>query len=235
VGHRRGYCDATPVANIKARSQNGPRSRVLSELELADVWNACLDDDYGRIVRLLILTGQRKTEIGDLDWREVDAGTRQIELPPERTKNARAHIVPLSDEALVILRGVPRRKGRDLVFGCGAGGFSGWSKAKAELDAGIAAARKDAGLRPMLSWVLHDLRRTFVTGISERGFAQPHVVEAIVNHVSGAKAGVAGVYNKAVYLNERRRALDVWGQHIAALAAGRESNVVPLARPVERA
>jgi integrase len=222
------------VTNIKARNQNGSRSRVLSERELAVVWNACADDDYSRIVKLLILTGQRKSEIGSLDWREVNAGERMIELPPSRTKNGRAHIVPLSDEALAILKNVKPGKGRDFVFGRGAGGFSGRSKAKAVLTARIAKAEahtaRKTDRKPMAPWVIHDIRRTVVTGLHEKAIAQPHIVEAIVNHASGYRADVGGVYNRAVYLNERRRALDLWGQHIAALVAGRESNVIPIAR-----
>ncbi len=212
----RGYCDASPTLHIGARAERRPRSRVLSEGELVEVWRACGDDDYGRIVRLLILTGQRRREIGDLAWGEIDREKRQIELPAARTKNHRPHIVPLSDEAIALLPA--EREGREFVFGRGEGGFSGWSKAKAELDARIAAARKKAGVRKaMPAWRLHDLRRSVVTHINERKIATPHVVEAIVNHVSGHLAGVAGVYNKAAYLDERRNALTAWGKHVLGL------------------
>ena len=160
-------------------------------------------------MRLLILTGQRRAEIGDLAWLEIDFEKRQAELPEHRTKNGRPHVVPLGPQALAILKSTTQDNGRELVFGIGAGGFSGWSKAKEELDARIVAARKKAGTKkPMPLWVLHDLRRSFVTHIGEQRFAQPHVIEAIVNHISGAKAGVAGVYNKALYLDERRHALE---------------------------
>jgi hypothetical protein len=98
----------------------------------------------------------------------------------------------------------------------------GWSKAKSELDQRIAAAN---GSR-IAAWTLHDLRRTFVTQVSEHGIAPPHVVEAIVNHISGVKAGVAGVYNRATYLQEKRRSLDLWAAHVAALIDGRASNIV---------
>jgi integrase len=209
----RSYCDLNPVQNIQRRSQSGPRSRVLSEPELVAVWKACLDDDHGWIIRLLILTGQRKSEIGDLGWCEIDLEKRQIELPPERTKNGRAHIVPLSNEALAVLSNAERLKGRSLVFGKGGGGFVCWSRAKRNLDNRLPTK--------MLGWTVHDIRRSVVTHLHELGFAHPHVVEAIVNHVSGHQAGVAGVYNKAAYLSERRRALDLWGQHIATLVDGK--------------
>ncbi len=227
----RGYLDNNPTLNVRARAQAEARVRVLSEAELVEIWKACdAADDYCRIVRLLILTGQRRTEIGDLSWPEIDFEKRQIELPEARTKNGRPHVVPLCDEALCILRAVPRRDGRALLFGVGAGGFSGWSKAKAELDARIAKARAKADSRskPMPAWRLHDIRRSVVTHLHERGFAQPHVVEAIVNHVSGHQAGVAGVYNKATYLAERGRALALWGAHVTALVEGRMSKVVPM-------
>jgi integrase len=216
----RGHCAANPTLHISPRAQNKARERVLSEEELAEVWCACRDDDYGYIVRLLLLTGQRRREIGDLAWPEIDLSARQIELPASRTKNNRPHLVPLCNEALAILNKIERSEDRDLVFGRGEGGFSGWSRAKAELDERIAAARRQAHVRkPMLPWRLHDLRRSYVTHINERGFAQPHVVEALVNHISGHLAGVAGVYNKAVYLEERREALKRWGAHIFALVA----------------
>ena len=212
----RGLAETTPVLHIRARSTAKGRKRVLTEAELREVWHACRDDDYGRIVRLLMLSGQRKTEIGDLAWSEVNLGERQIELPGERTKNHQAHIVPLSDAALALLP--VRREDRELLFGRRDGGFSGWSKAKAELDARIAAARKASGERkPMPPWVLHDLRRSFVTHVSQLGFAPPHVVEAIVNHVSGHRAGVAGIYNHATYATEGRQAMEAWARQLSDL------------------
>jgi integrase len=173
------------------------------------VWHACAHDDYGRILRLLILTGQRKSEIGNLSWSEIDFERLQIELPGSRTKNKRSHLVPLSDQAITILRTILRRLDRDLLFGQGAGGFSGWSKSKERLDARLPTN--------IASWTVHDIRRSVVTHMGERGFAEPHVVEAIVNHISGTKAGVAGVYNRAAYANEKRRALELWAEHLGAL------------------
>lgn len=232
----RGYLDSNPTLDVRSRATGTGRSRVLTEPELVEVWKACLDDDYGRIVRLLMLNGQRRAEMGDLARSEADKEKRQIELPEHRTKNGRPHIIPLSDPAMDILEAAEafEKEGRELVFGYGAGGYGGWSKSKAEMDTRIAEARETAAQRdrtrakPMPQWTLHDLRRSFVTHVSERGFAQPHVVEAIVNHVSGAKAGVAGIYNRAAYLTEKRQALELWADHLLALVDGTSSNVVPL-------
>jgi integrase len=225
----RGYSETNPTLNISPRAQGSSRERVLTEAELVEIWRASADDDYGYIIKLLILTGQRRAEIGDLGWSEIDRAKSQIELPASRTKNGRPHLVPLCEQALEILDRIEVEEDRDLVFGRGEGGFSGWSKAKAELDERIAAARRDAGVKkPMPPWVLHDLRRSFVTHLNEIKFAPPHVIEAIVNHVSGHLAGVAGTYNKALYLDERRRALVLWGQHLTMLLEGRSDNVVAL-------
>ena len=225
----RGYLDINPTIGIRSRGQNGGRTRVLSEAELVAIWQACRDDDFGRIIRLLILTGQRETEIGSLRWSEIDLEKRLIELPPSRTKNKRPHLVPLSDQALAIIQSASRSAdGPDCLFGRDGHGFKNWSLAKSTLDARIAASGT-----PMPHWTIHDIRRSFVTHTGDNGFAQPHVVEAILNHVSGSKSGVAGVYNKATYLNERRQALDIWAQHVAALVAGDQSpaaKIVPLKR-----
>jgi integrase len=205
----RGHVDFTPVQNIASRSESDGRSRVLTEAELVAVWRACSDDDYGKIIRLLILTGQRKSEIGSLEWPEIDTKKAQIELPAERTKNGRPHIVPLSDPAIDILASVHPVAGRQKIFGAREGGYSGWSKSKAQLDVRLSAS--------MAAWVLHDIRRSVVTHLHELGIAPPHVIEAIVNHVSGHRAGVVGVYNKAAYLGERQLALRRWAEHVMRL------------------
>ena len=168
------------------------------------------------------LTGQRRTEIGDLSWPEIDLEKRQIELPEVRTKSKRPHLVPLSDQAPAILQAVPRG-GSDFLFGRG-DGYRGFDRSKGQLDDRIAASTG----KPLPHWTVHDLRRSFVTHIGENGFSLPHVTEAIVNHVGGTKAGVAGVYNKALYLAERRQALDLWGNHITTLVAGGTGKVVAM-------
>ena len=217
----RSYCEVNPVSNIRQRHEGGARCRVLSEAELTAVWKACRDDDYGSIVQLLILTGQRREEIAGLMWPEIDFERREIRLPAERVKNGRPHTVPLSDVAMAILRAIPRRLERDFVFGNGARGFQGWSRAKRSIDKRLPAE--------MPAWTLHDIRRSVATHLGENGFTQPHVVEAIMNHISGHKGGVAGIYNRSTYANEKRQALDLWGAHITALTEGRANNIIALA------
>jgi integrase len=176
---------------------------------------------------VLILTGQRRNEIGGLRWSEVDFPARLIRLPAERTKNGRANDTPLAEPAVRLLQARPRRIGpKDFVFGVTTG-FGAYSAAKAALNERLAEARRAAGAATMPPWVLHDLRRSVATGMAELG-VQPHVIEAVLNHVSGHKAGVAGVYNRAVYDKEKRAALDRWADHVLAAVEGRDTNVVPM-------
>lgn len=123
-------------------------------------------------------------------------------------KNGRPHEVPLSPAALEILEAAPQRAGRDLVFGDGQGAFSGFSRAKASLDKRVGDE--------VAEWTVHDLRRTAATGMAKIGVL-PHVVEAVLSHVSGARAGVAGIYNRADYRPEKRDALDRWAAFVRVL------------------
>jgi integrase len=215
-----GIAEQNPVTGT-ARRKEVARSRVLADAELRNVWQALTDDEFSSIVRLLILTGQRREEIGGLYWREVEANL--IRLPPERVKNKREHTIPLATPARAILEKQPRRNTRALVFGRGENGFSGWSRCKARLDTRIAEM---IGY-PLPAWTLHDLRRSVVTGMANIG-AKPHVIEAVVNHISGHKAGVAGVYNRSKYETEKATALLMWSDHVLAVVGGRQQNVVPL-------
>jgi integrase len=230
-----GMVDANPVSRTNKAADGGNRDRVLAEVELREILGALEDDQFGAIVRLLALTGQRRAEIGDLRWSEVDLDAATIELPAARTKNKHPHQVPLAPAALAIVKAQPRRstKGgaRDLIFGFGRAGYSDWSKAKLALDRRIAEARKAMGVNePMQSWRLHDLRRTMSTVMHDRLGVQPHIVEAVLNHASGHKAGVAGVYNYAAYEREKRVALELWAEHVTAFVEGRDSKVVALQR-----
>jgi integrase len=212
---RQGKAESNPVSFTEKREEKS-RDRVLTDAELAAIWNAAGDGDYGTIVKMLILTGQRREEIGGLRWSEIAGDT--INLPPNRTKNGKAHFVPLSGPVRGLL---PARTGRDHVFGRGDGadGFAGWSAAKAALDKRLGDT--------VAPWRLHDLRHTLSTQMHEKGVA-PHVVEAIINHISGHKAGVAGRYNHANYSAERKAALDMWAKHVLSL-------VGPKPKPVAKA
>jgi integrase len=213
-----------PEGNVVAytnKREEKSRDRVLGDPELKQIWNACLDDYYGAVIRLLILTGQRFNEIAALRWDEVY--DEQMVLPGERTKNARAHIIPLSEPAKAILANFPRAN-RKHVFGRDDGGFQGRSAAKAKLDERISAAGK-----PIANWTPHDLRRTVATRMAELG-VQPHIIEAVLNHVSGHKGGVAGIYNRATYDKEKREALNLWAEHLMATIEGHAATVVPLKR-----
>jgi integrase len=214
---REGLLDTNPVTGTARADECGSRDRVLSQEELAELWAALPQSGFGEIVRLLILTGQRREEIGRLRWSEVDLDRSLIVLPPERTKNLRQHEVQLSTQARAIIERRPKRKGRDFIFGTGEAGFSGWSKSKERFDKALLAKRKAADRRakPLPSWRLHDLRRTAATQMAELG-VQPHIIEAVLNHVSGHKAGVAGIYNRAKYLPEMASALQKWADYLVA-------------------
>ena len=216
-----GLCETNPVDGTNKPDERRPRDRVLSDPELAAIWNAATDSDFGRIVKLLMLTAQRRNEIGELRWSEVDMASATITLPAERTKNGRAHTVPLSADALDILRSIPHRNERDVVYG-DARGFAGWGAAKARLDEKLGNTVKP--------WTLHDLRRTGATRMADSG-VQPHIIEAVLNHIGGHKGGVAGIYNRAAYEPEKRAALDTLANYIkTAIAKATGANVTRLPR-----
>jgi integrase len=219
---REGLAEVNPVIGTNRAVDETSRDRVLSDEEPAAVWRACRDDDYGRIVRLLILTGQRREEVGGIVGAEINFLQARWSIPRERTENGLSHEVPLSAAAVDVIRGSPLGMSRDLLFGEGHGSFQGWSKAKAALDRRIT----QSGAK-IPAWRLHDLRRTVATRMAELGVL-PHVVEAVLNHISGHKAGVAGVYNRALYSAKKRQALELWGEHIRALVQERLPDVVSL-------
>ena len=221
-----GLADANPVVGTKKPVEEIARDRVMTDEELAAVWNEAGGGDYGAIVRLLILTGQRREEVGGMLWSEIDLDKRAWRIDAERIKNGLAHDVPLAPQGVEILRALERRDARALVFGSRKGPFSGWSKAKAALDARVSAT---LGQSPATPWRLHDIRRTVATRMADLG-VQPHVIEAVLNHISGHKAGVAGVYNRATYANEKRHALELWARHVGTIVRGDASNIVPLAK-----
>ena len=225
---REGYIDSNPAAYTNKAAENGGRDRLLTDAELVAIWRGLGGDQYGTIMKLLILTGARRHEIGSLQWSEVDLDDDTVTLSAARTKNRREHVIPLSTSARALLAAQPHRaegdgSPREFIFGHGACGFSDWSGSKADLDARIAAANKG---EPLPHWVPHDFRRAISTTLHERLGVPPHVVETILAHVGGHKSGVAGVYNLASYLDERRRALQRWADHIEQLLGRKKSTKV---------
>jgi integrase len=212
-----GLVEANPVIGTTRPQEAKPRERVLDDDELAQVWKASGDDAFGKVIRLLILTGARRAEVGGMRWSELDFEHGTWVIPAERVKNGRQHTLPLTPLAVSIIESVPRRVGRDHLFGTRSnGGLSHWH-AKAELDQRLT-------IKP---WRVHDLRRTLATRLCDLGIA-PHVVEQILNHQSGHRAGIVGVYNKSRYEREVVTALSMWTDHIRTLVDGGERKVLPM-------
>jgi integrase len=220
---REGLCEHNPVIATN-RPDEGikPRERVLADAELRAIWNACQDDDFSRIVKMLLLTGCRREEIGGLKRSEVSFDTGAMIIAGERTKNGRTLELGLPALALDILRSAPVREGRDYFFGRFGGPFAGWAAGKVCHDARIVLTSG----KPLAPWTLHDLRRTFRTGLGRLGVA-PHIAELAVNHVKG---GIQAVYDKYRYQCEINAALALWADHVAAVIEGRESNITVLRR-----
>ena len=219
---------ANPCAGIRAPADEQPRERVLSAGELLAIWKAAegVSGPAGRMIRLLILTGQRLREAGQMRWPEVDLTAPTWTLPGERAKNGRSHVIPLAPAAVEILENAPLFEGGDAVFtNDGAKPIAGFSAIKARIDK----------LLPddMVAWTFHDLRRSFASGCA--GLGVPiHVVEKLLNHVSGSFGGIVGVYQKFDFAGEQRAAVEAWARHIEQLNGGAGAeNVVALrgARP----
>jgi integrase len=213
---RSGIADSNPAVGTPRPGAGRGRDRVLSDGELGAVWRAAEPlNDYGRIVRLLILTASRRAEIGAMSWSELDLEAGIWTLPAARAKGGRAHQLPVTPMVAAIIATVPRRASRDYLFGERGAGFGGWNSGKRALD-------RRAGVT---GWVIHDLRRTAATGMANLG-VQPHIVEEILAHSGGHKAGIAGVYNKATYATAVRNALGIWHDHLRAIAAGEERKIL---------
>jgi integrase len=214
----RGYCTHNPVIATSNPDPKTQRERVLSDAELRKVWNACEDgSDYSTIVRLLILTGQRRTEVGGIRWSEFNDDRIVWTIPSARNKSGREHILPLPDSFWHIITGVKRRDGIDNLFGRVGVGFTNWSEPKATLD-------RRCPILP--AWTHHDLRRTFRTGLGKLGIA-PHIAELCINH---SKGGLIAVYDKHRYEGEIAAALAQWADHVRNITTGIEPTVVPMRR-----
>ena len=215
-------CDDNPAAGV-SKVTIAPRQRKLADSETRVIMAALneparVDDDYRDILKLALYEGLRRDEVGKLRWDEVDLEHAAISFPAGRTKNGKPWTVPLSTPALEILR--TRRakldpdKPREYVFGRRDLGFSGWSKAKRELDARVTALNGDKPLEP---WVAHDFRRLIATTLTERLHVAPHLADVTLGHAQG---GVQAVYNLSEYVDERHRILERWAAHLELIATG---------------
>jgi integrase len=199
--------DQSPAEGVPLPTKEVARDRVLDDTELAHVILAArkMGGPYAAIVELLALTGQRREEVACLHWGELDLAQRIWTIPKARTKNAKAHIVHLSKQALAVLKRADERG--SLVFTLlGTNPFQDFARAKRRLDQ----------LSGVTGWRLHDLRRTCVSGMARLGVA-PHVADKILNHRAGTISGVAAVYQRHEFLPERLQALDLWGAHVGAI------------------
>ncbi len=215
---------AAGVADLEPPTKVVQRERVLTDAELLAIWRATdAKGTFGRLIRLLILTGQRREEVAAMAWPELSPDRQSWTIPTARQKSKAAHMVPMCEAARAILPAdEPDAATREtnLVFpGQRGTPFGGWSKAKADLD-------KASGVK---DWRIHDIRRTVATGLQRLG-VRLEVTEAVLGHVSGSRAGVVGIYQRHDWAAEKRAALAAWADHVAGMVEGRpaESNVVPL-------
>lgn len=220
----RDILQVNPLDGVKPPAPEKPRDRVLSDNELRLFWAACegLGHPFGPLYRFLLLTGQRLREAAEMTWPELN-GTTWI-LPAGRAKNGSEHLIPLSPAAIAILEAQPRI-GRYLFSTTGSTPVSGFTHAKQRLDRLMAeAANKDLpkGAEPLHipPFTIHDLRRTAATGMAGLR-VPPHVVEAVLNHRSGTRRGVAAVYNRFDYAEEKRAALEAWAGAVFELVGVR--------------
>ena len=227
----RDYLDKNPTAGVARPTKEVARDRVLSPDEIAKVLRAAeaIGYPFGPFVKLLVLTGQRRDEVAGMSWGEIDLPEKVWVLPASRSKNGKAHTVHLSEAAMRVLESMPRLEGTDLVFPATRvrrkepdgsmhplRPISGFSVAKRRLD-------EASGVT---GWTLHDLRRSFATHATERLGLSPVVIDKILNHQSGAVRGVAAVYQRGQYLQERRDAMEAWGRWVEWAADG--GNVIEL-------
>jgi integrase len=199
--------DQHPAEGVPAPAKEVARDRVLRDDELAGVIVAArqVDDRYGGIVELLALTGQRREEVAKLAWEELDLTRRVWTIPKSRTKNAKSHIVHLSDQSVAVLQRMEKQSPHVFAFH-GTKPFQHFAQAKRKLDE----------FSKITGWRLHDLRRTCVSGMARLGIA-PHVADKILNHQTGTISGVAAVYQRHEFLPERKNALERWGDHVSKI------------------
>ena len=236
----RGEIQSSPLEGMKAPGAVSARDRFLSDAEIAAVWSALEGmGAAGDAYRLLILTGQRLNEVTGMRWEEIDRAGCSWTIPADRAKNGVSHVVPLAPDALAIVEGIADYKefpGKGCVFPAVKGDGPMWigAKIKKRLDDQIGKARAEQRadendeFDAMPSWRNHDLRRTVATGLQRLG-VRLEVTEAVLNHVSGSRAGIVGVYQRHDWSAEKRTALEAWAKHVMSVVNGADSeNVVRL-------
>ena len=219
----------SPCDGVTAPSRESRRDRVLTEDEVKLAWAAfsTIGWPFGPVAKLLLLTGMRRDEVAEGRWSEIDLRAKTWTLPGARTKNKRDHIIPLSDAVLSIIEKLPRVGAKsDLVFTTtGRTPVSGWSRAKLAIDQAIVDALKEqaetrgdksAKVKPPAAWTFHDLRRTVATNMQKLSI-KLEVTEAVLNHVSGSRAGIVGIYQRHDWADEKRAALSVWAARVASM------------------
>jgi len=213
----RGDINRSPFEGYRSPPSVASRERVLSDEELAPIWaaTAAVGEPFGVMVRLLLITGQRRNEVAAMDWSELNRRAATWSLPGARTKNARNHEIPLSLTAIGELDAIARSaiwpKSGPVFTTTGITAVSGFSRMKRRLDA-LATLQNDG--EPLAAWRLHDLRRTMATGLQRLGI-RFEVTEALLNHLSSARGGVAGVYQRHDWKEEKREAITAWGDHLS--------------------
>lgn len=214
----RGDIDRSPMEGMETPPPVKPRDRWLSDEELGRIWMAAPNTHscFGPIIRLLIVTGQRREEVSSLRWEELNRKDLLWTLPGERAKNGEPNRIPLNELAVAILDEVAGsaiwpRSGRMFTTSRG-GRFTGYSKGKIKLD----LLMSQDGREPLPDWRLHDLRRTLATGFQRLG-VRFEVTEAVLNHVGGSRAGVAGIYQRHDWKDEKREAMKSWNDYLAAI------------------
>jgi len=213
----RGIISISPCDGVSAPHREKSRDRILNSQELLSVIHASrkMDGVFGVIVQCLIFTAQRRNEVSDMRWAELDLDQSLWTIPGERTKNEKPHFVHLTEQVKTVVSNMPAI-GEFVFTSNGETPFSGFSKAKKRLDQ----------ISGITDWRLHDIRRTVATGMASLGIA-PHIADKVLNHQSGAISGVAAVYQRHDFLAERKSALEAWGNHVQGLKDGTDrKNVI---------
>jgi integrase len=224
----RGIIETSPAQGIKAPIAENPRDRILTDDEILSFWKATGEIGYpwGPLARLLLLTGQRRTEVAAMTWSELHLDVAEWHIPGTRTKNREAHVVPLASATLAVISSLPRIKSEKgyLFTASGRKHITSYSDMKDAIDNHM----HDKHMPNCPPWVLHDLRRTAASGMARLGINLP-IIEKVLNHTSGSFAGIVGVYQRHSFADEKRSALEAWANFVLSLQ-NPSSNVTRLQR-----